>query len=64
MTNVGIMFQANNMVNAAINGNGRVVRKVKLLNSIRSLEDFFGDFEASVGAVFECTSNWYWLSDW
>ncbi|WP_138429601.1 IS110 family transposase [Fodinibius saliphilus] len=64
MTYVGIDLHANNMVNVALNGNGKVIREAKLPTSRRSLEDFFGDFEGPVRAVVECTSNWYWLSDW
>ncbi|MDZ7693608.1 MAG: hypothetical protein U5K69_21230 [Balneolaceae bacterium] len=52
------------MVNVAINGNGEVIREAKLPTSQRSLEDFFGTFDGPVKAVVECTSNWYWLSDW
>lgn len=64
MTYVGIDLHANNMVNVAINGNGKVVREAKLPTATRSLEDFFSDLEAPVRAVVECTSSWYWLSDW
>jgi len=52
------------MVNAAVNDNGELICKTKLPCSERSLEDFFGSFEEPVRAVVECTSNWYWLSDW
>ncbi|WP_445666365.1 IS110 family transposase [Fodinibius sp. AD559] len=52
------------MVNVAINGNGKVVREAKLPTATRSLEDFFNDLEAPVQTVVECTSSWYWLSDW
>jgi len=64
MTHVGIDLHSNNMVNVAINSNGKVVKEAKLPTASRSLEDFFGDFEGPVKAVVECTSNWYWLSDW
>jgi len=64
MTYVGIDLHSNNMVNVAINSNGEVIREAKLPTSRRSLEDFFGTFEGPVKAVVECTSNWYWLSDW
>lgn len=60
----GIDLHSNNMVNVAINGNGKVVREAKLPTSRRSLEDFFGTFDVPIRAVVECTSNWYWLSDW
>lgn len=64
MTYVGIDLHANNMVNVAINSNGKVVRQAKLPTASRSLDDFFGDLEKPVRAVVECTSSWYWLSDW
>ena len=60
----GIDLHSNNMVIVAINGNGEVIREAKLPTSTRSLEDFFGLFSENVQAVVECTSNWYWLSDW
>jgi transposase len=52
------------MVNVAINSNSEVIREAKLPTSKRSLEDFFSTFDEPVQAVVECTSNWYWLSDW
>ncbi|SMO79408.1 IS110 family transposase [Fodinibius sediminis] len=64
MTYVGIDLHSNNMVNVALNGNGKMVREAKLPTSRRSLEDFFGTFDGPIRAVVECTSNWYWLSDW
>jgi transposase len=64
MTYVGIDLHTNNMVNVAINGNGKVVREAKLPTATRMLEDFFSDLEAPIQAVVECTSSWYWLSDW
>ncbi len=64
MTYVGIDLHSNNMVNVAINSNGEVIREAKLPTSRRSLEDFFSTFGGPVKAVVECTSNWYWLSDW
>mgnify|MGYP006293868409 CR=1 FL=1 len=64
MTYVGIDLHANNMVNVAINSNSEVIREAKLPTSRRSLEDFFGSMDGPVKAVVECTSNWYWLSDW
>lgn len=60
----GIDLHANNMVIVAINGNAEVIREAKLPTSARSLEDFFGLLSEHVQAVVECTSNWYWLSDW
>ncbi|MTI87814.1 MAG: IS110 family transposase [Balneolaceae bacterium] len=64
MTCVGIDLHSNNMVNVAINSNGEVIREAKLPTSRRSLQDFFGLIDGSMKAVVECTSNWYWLSDW
>jgi len=64
MTYVGIDLHSNNMVIVTINGNGEVIREAKLPTSRRSLEDFFSTFGGPVKAVVECTSNWYWLSDW
>lgn len=64
MIHVGIDLHTNNMVNVALNDNGEVVREAKLPTSERALEDFFGGFDEPVQAVVECTSNWYWLSDW
>jgi transposase len=52
------------MVNVALNDNAEVVRQAKLPTSERSLEDFFGTFGEPIQAVVECTSSWYWLSDW
>src|SRR5699024_5979201 len=53
-----------NMVNVALNGNGKVVREAKLPTATRSLEDFFGNFSEPVQAVVECISSWQGLSDW
>ncbi len=64
MTYVGIDLHANNMVIVAINSNGEVIREAKLPTSQRALEDFFNTFDGPIKAVVECTSNWYWLSDW
>lgn len=64
MIHVGIDLHTNNMVNIALNDNGKVVKEAKLPTSRRSLEDFFGSFSEPIQAVVECTSNWYWLSDW
>jgi len=52
------------MVNVALNDNAEVIRQAKLPTTERSLEDFFGGFGEPIQAVVECTSNWYWLSDW
>ena len=64
MIHAGIDLHANNMVIVAINDNAEVVQEAKLPTSHRSLEDFFGTFDRPVQAVVECTSFWYWLSDW
>ena len=64
MIHVGIDLHTDNMVNVAINDNGRVVQEAKLPTSCRSLKDYFGTFDEPVQAVVECTSNWYWLSHW
>ena len=64
MTYVGIDLHTNNMVNVALNDNAEVVREAKLPTATRSLEDFFSTFDGPVQAVVECTSSWYWLSDW
>lgn len=60
----GIDLHANNMVIVAINDNGKVIREAKLPTSQRKLDDFFSSFDDPVEAVVECTSFWYWLSDW
>src|SRR5699024_3266142 len=64
MTYVGIDLHTNNMVNVALNGNGKVVGEAKLPTATRSLEDFFNGLEEPIRAVVECTSNWYWLPAW
>ncbi|HLR24573.1 MAG TPA: hypothetical protein VK112_01815 [Fodinibius sp.] len=52
------------MVIVAINDNEHLVREAKLPSSGRALDDFFGTLTEPVQAVVECTSFWYWLSDW
>ena len=64
MIHAGIDLHSTNMVNVAINDNDELVRQSKLPTSRRSLEEFFLSFTEPVQAVVECTSNWYWLSDW
>jgi hypothetical protein len=64
MIHVGIDLHATNMVFVAINSNGEVVREAKLPTSPARLEEFFSSFTEPVQAVVECTSFWYWLSDW
>ena len=64
MIHIGIDLHTTNMVIAAINGNGEVIREDKLACSRDELSRFFASFTQPVQAVVECTSNWYWLSDW
>lgn len=64
MIHVVIDLHANNMVIVAINSNGKVVREAKIPTSPKALDEFFGHFNQPVQAVVECTSFWYWLSDW
>lgn len=64
MIHVGIDLHTRNMVNVAINDKGQVVREAKLPTSTKALEEFFEPFDEPVQAVVECTSSWYWLSDW
>lgn len=64
MIHAGIDLHANNMVIVAINSNAEVVREAKIPTSPTELEKFFSRFDGPVQAVVECTSFWYWLSDW
>ena len=64
MVYAGIDLHANNMVIVAINDKDKVVGEAKLPSSNRALDDFFNTFTGPVQAVVECTSFWYWLSDW
>src|SRR5690625_919751 len=64
MIHVGIDLHSNNMVNVALNSNGEVIRREKLPVSEKALDKFFGSFGEPVQTMVECTSNWYWLSDW
>lgn len=64
MIHVGIDLHSNNMVIVAINSNGKVVREAKIPTSPKALQEFFSGFDEPVQAVVECTSFWYWLSDW
>jgi ribulose-5-phosphate 4-epimerase/fuculose-1-phosphate aldolase len=64
MTYVGIDLHSTNMVIVAINNNGEVVKEAKLPTSPARLKTFFHSFNGPVQAVVECTSFWYWLSDW
>src|SRR5699024_9380 len=64
MIHVGIDLHTQNMVNVAINDKAEIVLQADMPTSTRSLVDFFAAFDQPVQAVVECTSNWYWLSDW
>lgn len=64
MIYVGIDLHPTNMTLIAINSNNEVVEESDMPTSERSLEDYFNIFDQPVQAVVECTSNWYWLSDW
>ncbi|HYW95715.1 MAG TPA: transposase [Bacteroidales bacterium] len=64
MIHVGIDLHTRNMVNVAINDNAEMVRQAKMPACPNSLDTFFGKFQEPVQAVVECTSSWYWLSDW
>src|SRR5699024_8559610 len=60
----GIDLHSDNMVIVATGSNGKAVQETKLPSTERALDDFFSCFDQPVKAVVECTSNWYWLSDW
>ncbi len=64
MIHVGIDLHTRNMVNVAINDNGEKVKQATLPTSRKALNNFFSGFDEPVQAVVECTSSWYWLSDW
>lgn len=64
MIHAGIDLHSDNMVIVALNSNKDVVRQEKIPSSTTALDKFFGGFEQPVKAVVECTSFWYWLSDW
>lgn len=64
MIHVGIDLHSRNMTLVAINDNGKVLSEEKLTNTPANLGRFFGRFTESVQAVVECTSYWYWVSDW
>lgn len=64
MIYVGIDLHITNMVIVAINGNGEVIWEARLSTSTEVLAKVFGQFGQPVQAVVECTSSWYWLSDW
>jgi transposase len=48
----------------AINDNGKVLAEDKLNTSPMNLTLFFERITGPVQAVVECTSYWYWVSDW
>jgi transposase len=60
----GIDLHSDNMVIVALNNNKKIVRQGKIRSSTAALEQFFTGFDEPVKAVVECTSFWYWLSDW
>lgn len=64
MIHLGIDLHTRNMVNAALNDNGELLRRENLPANKRALLDFLGSFDEPVQAVVESTSNWYWLADW
>jgi transposase len=64
MIHVGIDLHSRNMTLVAINDNGKVLAEEKQANSPANLSLFFQQFNEPVHAVVECTSFWYWVSDW
>lgn len=64
MIHVGIDLHTTNMVNVAINDNGKLVSRKKLPVTRKALDTYFGRFEEPIQAVVESTGNWYWLADW
>ena len=65
MIYLGIDLHSTSMVIVAIKGNGQIIREGKLANSPGALASFIHSLAGEpVQAVVECTSNWYWLSDW
>ena len=64
MIHVGIDLHSRNMTLVAINDNGKLVAREKLTNTPANLGQFFERFTKQVQAVVECTSYWYWVSDW
>lgn len=64
MIHVGIDLHSRNMTLVAINDNGKVLAEDKQANSPANLSLFFQQFNEPVQAVVECTSYWYWVSDW
>lgn len=64
MIHVGIDLHSRNMTLIAINDNGKLVAEQKLTTTPANLSRFFGQFDGKIQAVVECTSYWYWVSDW
>ncbi|MEX2605187.1 MAG: IS110 family transposase [Gracilimonas sp.] len=64
MIHVGIDLHSRNMTLVAINDNGKLLEEQKLTNTPANLDRFFSPFKQPVQAVVECTSYWYWVSDW
>lgn len=64
MIYVGIDLHSTNMVIVATNSNGDVVKEAKIQSNPKALERFFTSITGPVKAVVECTSFWFWLSDW
>ena len=64
MIHVGIDLHSRNMTLVAINDNGKLLKEQKLTNTPANLNRFFSQFTHPVQAVVECTSYWYWVSDW
>jgi len=64
MIHVGIDLHSRNMTLVAINDNGKVLDEQKLTTTPANLSRFFGQFNQPVHTVVECTSYWYWVSDW
>ena len=64
MIHIGIDLHSRNMTLAAVNNNGELIAERKISNSPILLEQFFADLPRPVQAVVECTSFWFWLSDW
>ena len=64
MIHVGIDLHSRNMTLVAINDKGSLIAEEKQTNSRANLSVFFHQFNEPVQAVVECTSYWYWVSDW
>lgn len=64
MIHVGIDLHSRNMTLVAINDNGKLLAEEKVNNTPANLSQFFRQFNEPVQSVVECTSYWYWVSDW